>query len=147
MSNYTITYPVTQQPVLSIDQQLMVKSLSVTIASDQTPIPISGSITVSNPSVGLNNAGLPTSSNLIGGDDGGILRPLGVTYTGGVAYLRVDTSGFISPSAATSTNQVTGNNYLSSIDGKIPSSLTVTSTRLLVDGSGVTQPILSLIHI
>ncbi len=30
---------------------------------------------------------------------------------------------------------------LSTLNGKIPSSLTVTSTRLLVDGSGVTQPI------
>lgn len=30
---------------------------------------------------------------------------------------------------------------LSTIDGKIPSNLTVSSTRLLVDGSGVTQPV------
>lgn len=30
---------------------------------------------------------------------------------------------------------------LSSLNGKVPSGLTVTSTRLLVDGSGVTQPI------
>jgi len=30
---------------------------------------------------------------------------------------------------------------LSTLNGKIPSSLTVTSTRLLVDGSGVTQPV------
>lgn len=43
--------------------------------------------------------------------------------------------------AATSANQSTANSSLSSIDGKIPSNLTVTSTRLLVDGSGVTQPI------
>lgn len=43
--------------------------------------------------------------------------------------------------AATSANQTTGNSSLSSIDGKIPASLTVTSTRLLVDGSGVTQPV------
>lgn len=43
--------------------------------------------------------------------------------------------------ASTSANQTTANSSLSSIDGKIPSSLTVTSSRLLVDGSGVTQPI------
>jgi hypothetical protein len=30
---------------------------------------------------------------------------------------------------------------LTSIDGKVPANLTVTSTRLLVDGSGVTQPV------
>lgn len=43
--------------------------------------------------------------------------------------------------AATAALQTTGNTSLSSIDGKIPASLTVTSTRLLVDGSGVTQPV------
>ena len=42
---------------------------------------------------------------------------------------------------ATAANQNTGNSSLSSIDGKIPASLTVTATRLLVDGSGVTQPV------
>lgn len=43
--------------------------------------------------------------------------------------------------AATSALQTTGNTSLSSIDGKVPSGLTVTSTRLLVDASGTTQPI------
>lgn len=43
--------------------------------------------------------------------------------------------------AATSANQTTTNTSLASIDGKLPSNLTVTATRLLVDGSGVTQPI------
>lgn len=43
--------------------------------------------------------------------------------------------------ASTSAKQDTGNNSLSSIDTKLPNNLTVTSTRLLVDGSGVTQPI------
>lgn len=37
--------------------------------------------------------------------------------------------------------QDTGNASLASIDTKVPSNLTVTSTRLLVDGSGVTQPV------
>lgn len=44
-------------------------------------------------------------------------------------------------SLATASNQTTTNNNLSSIDGKLPSNLTVNSTRLLVDGSGVTQPV------
>jgi len=43
--------------------------------------------------------------------------------------------------AATSANQTTTNTSLSSINTKLPSNLTVTSTRLLVDGSGVTQPV------
>jgi hypothetical protein len=50
--------------------------------------------------------------------------------------------------AATAANQVTEISHLAdidtqtaSIDGKIPANLTVTATRLLVDGSGVVQPI------
>jgi len=43
--------------------------------------------------------------------------------------------------ASTSALQTTGNTSLSSIDGKVPANLTVTATRLLVDGSGVTQPV------
>jgi len=43
--------------------------------------------------------------------------------------------------AATSANQATEISSLSSIDTKVPSNLTVTATRLLVDGSGVTQPV------
>ena len=44
-------------------------------------------------------------------------------------------------SLATTSNQTTGNNTLSSINNKLPSNLTVNATRLLVDGSGVTQPV------
>ncbi len=48
----------------------------------------------------------------------------------------IDTTGL-----ATSANQTTANSTLSTINTKLPSNLTVTSTRLLVDGSGVTQPV------
>lgn len=43
-----------------------------------TPIPITGSISATNPSVGSNNTTLPTSSTLIGGSDGTDLRSLRV---------------------------------------------------------------------
>lgn len=43
--------------------------------------------------------------------------------------------------AATASNQITGNTSLATIATNIPAGLTVTSTRLLVDGSGVTQPV------
>ena len=66
-------------------------------------------VTATNPSVGTNNSPTPTSSTLIGGEDGGNIRPVGVTNSGGVNYMKVDTSGFISPSASTSTNQTNGN--------------------------------------
>lgn len=72
------------------------------------------------------------------------------TVTGANA-LKVDGSAATQPisaaslplptGAATSAAQSIGNTSLSSIDTKLPSSLTVTSTRLLVDNSGVTQPI------
>ena len=43
--------------------------------------------------------------------------------------------------AATEAKQDAGNTSLASLDTKLPSSLTVSGTRLLVDGSGVTQPV------
>ncbi len=43
--------------------------------------------------------------------------------------------------AATSANQASQQTSLNNLDSKIPSNLTVSSTRLLVDNSGVTQPI------
>jgi hypothetical protein len=56
--------------------------------------------------------------------------------------ITVDASSLPLPTgASTSALQTTGNTSLGNIDTKIPSNLTVTSTRLLVDGSGVTQPI------
>lgn len=97
-------------------------------------LPVSGTINASNPSVGNNSGVTPTSSTLIGGDDGGVLRPVGVTNYGGVNYLRVDTSGFINPGAATATNQVTGNASLSSIDGKL-TSVSVGSLPSIPSGS------------
>lgn len=45
------------------------------------------------------------------------------------------------PDAATATKQDTGNASLSSIDGKLPSGMAVSTGRLVVDGSGVTQPV------
>ena len=57
----------------------------------------------------------------------------------------VTVSGTVTANAGTNLNTSTlaiesGGN-LDSINGKIPSNLTVSSTRLLVDGSGVTQPV------
>jgi len=75
-------------------------------------------------------------------------NPLSLTTAGA---LRVDNSAVTQPisaaslplpsGASTSALQTTGNTSLGNIDTKIPSNLTVTSTRLLVDGSGVTQPV------
>jgi hypothetical protein len=53
----------------TLGQSTMAGSLSVVIASDQTPIPISGSITATNPSVGLTGDPVPTSATFIGGEN------------------------------------------------------------------------------
>jgi len=49
---------------------------------------ITGAITISNPSVGVNGAAIPTSSNQAGGkDDSGNLRPLHVDSSGNLNVL------------------------------------------------------------
>ena len=52
----------------------MANSLPVTLASDQTAIPVSGSITATNPSVATNNAAPPSSSTIIGFNDNGVAQ-------------------------------------------------------------------------
>lgn len=56
-----------------------------------------------------------------------------------------NSGGSVTANAGTNLNTsllaLESGGHLASIDTKIPSNLTVTSTRLLVDGSGVTQPI------
>lgn len=56
---------------------------------------------------------------------------------------KVDVSGssVTVTGVATEAKQDAANSSLGSIDSKLPSSLTVASSRLLVDGSGVTQPV------
>ena len=46
------------------------------------PIPVSGTVTAANASVGLNGAAIPTSSTQVGGTDGVNLRPWGVDAAG-----------------------------------------------------------------
>ncbi len=52
----------------------------------------------------------------------------------------VDTGAVVISSSALPTGAAT-ESTLSALNGKIPANLTVTSTRLLTDGSGVTQPV------
>lgn len=57
--------------------------------------------------------------------------------------LKVDGSAVTQPVSGTfwQATQPVSDTATASINGKIPSNLTVTATRLLVDGSGVTQPV------
>ena len=89
----------------------------------------------------------------------GNMSPLSLTQRG---YLRVEVAGggvvsTFTPNRSASIGSTVepsidtfgrmrvvdtaANGFLSAINTKIPSNLTVTSTRLLVDGSGVTQPV------
>lgn len=125
---------------------LTVTSTRLLIDGSGVTQPISGSISVSNfPStqnVSVTNASGASAVNI---QDGGN----SITVDGTVAATQSGTwnitnvSGTVSlpTGASTSALQTTGNSSLSSIDSKVPSNLTVTSTRLLVDGSGVTQPV------
>jgi hypothetical protein len=108
-------------PLLPPGQATMAASNPVVIASNQTAVPVS---LASLPS-------LATGSNAIGSITN---TAFGISGTL-PAYASTPTFniGTISTIATEST--------LSTLNTKIPSNLTVTSTRLLVDGSGVTQPV------
>jgi len=60
----------------TLGQKAMAASTPVVISSDQTAIPISGSVTATNPSIGVDGAAAPTSSTQIGGTDGTNLQSL-----------------------------------------------------------------------
>lgn len=103
-----------------------------------TPVPVSGTVTATNPSVGTTGATAPTSATL----SGGIAATTGATLTAGnlgdlslnlSSGLRVDGSAVTQPvsaaslplptGAATSANQVTELASLASIDAGIPAAL------------------------
>jgi len=78
----------------------------------------SGTVTASNPSVASTGAAVPASATFIGFEDtSGDLSSVVLTASG---ELPVSAASLPLPSgAATAANQVTGNNSLASIDGKI----------------------------
>ena len=87
----------------SLGQKTMANSAPVVISSDQSAIPITGSITASNPSVGTTGSAVPASGTLIGGTDGTNLRGIKTDASG---ELQVDVlSSALPAGAATSANQ------------------------------------------
>jgi len=128
-----------------IPSGLTVKAASTpAVATDQAlvvAISPNTSITASNPSVSLTGSSVPTQATMVGGTDGTNLRAVRVSSTGVVS---VDGSATTQPISAASLPLPTGaatEATISTLNTKIPSNLTVTSTRLLIDGSGVTQPV------
>ena len=141
--NATLSSLDTKTP--TVGQKLSAASSPVVISSDQSPIPITGSITANDPSVGVVGVAVPASATQNAGRDGsGNLRAIAVTTTG---TQLVDGSAVTQPvsatalplptGAATSAAQSSGNVSLSSIDSKLSS----TGSALRVDGSATTQPV------
>lgn len=103
----------------SLGQKPMAGSTSVTIASNQTAIPITGTISASNPSVGSNGSGAPTSSTQIGFRDGsGNLQ----AFTGSASGVAI-------------TGTVTSNQGTSPWVSSIPSGVAITNTPTVVQGT------------
>lgn len=136
-------------------QAAMAGSTPVVIASDQSPIPITGTIMSTTASVGTTGSAVPGSADFVGGKDpsgnlqgmlldtGGSLQVAGEgtpgTPAGGVASVQgvaggqelpISVAALPLPSgAATSANQSTANASLASVDGK----MTTTGNGLKVD--------------
>jgi hypothetical protein len=80
----------------SLGQKTMANSTSVTMASNQTPISITGNITATNPSVSTNGTAAPTSSTQIGGvDQAGNLTPLVIGAQGITVSANQSTSPWV----------------------------------------------------
>lgn len=143
-----------------LGQDTMANSLPVVIASDQSTVPVSaaslplpsGAATETTLS-GINTkipANLTVSSTRLLVDGSGVTQPVSgsVSVSGSVAVtgpltnteLRA-TAVPVSAASLPLPSDASTETTLSALNGKVPANLTVSSTRLLVDGSGVTQPI------
>jgi hypothetical protein len=112
------------------------RALVVSLSPNTAPVVVSGTVAVSNfPATQVVSGTVSISGSVA------VTGPLTDAQLRASAVPISAASLPLPSGAATSALQTTGNTSLSSIDSKIPSGLTVTSTRLLVDGSGVTQPV------
>jgi len=99
----------------SLGQKAMAASVPVVLASDQSAIPVSAT--------NLDIRDLTSASDSVAAVQSGTWNINNI-------------AGTVSLPTGAATEST-----LSTLNGKIPSGLTVTSTRLLVDGSGVIQPV------
>lgn len=113
-----------------------------------TVVPVSGTVTATNASIGTTGAAAPASATQVGGSDGTTLRALLVSATGVVS---VDGSAVTQPISAASLPLPTGaatlakQPALGTAGTASADVITVqgiaSMTPLLVNGSGATQPI------
>ena len=123
-------------------------ALSAQITTDGTNWITPTNAVFKNMVTGANSVTIPSASvgiwqiEVIGHAKFRISALAAVTGTATIALrAAADTSQVSVAGVSTAANQNTGNASLTSINTKLPSDLTVTATRLLVDGSGVTQPV------
>lgn len=94
----------------SLGQKTMANSTSVTVASDQTPVAITGSITATNPSVSPNGSAVPAQSTYVGMNANGTLVGISGSSRGvfidGSNYTQI-VSGSITVTSNSSGSQVT----------------------------------------
>jgi hypothetical protein len=130
----------------TLGQKTMAGSAPVVIASDQSAIPISGSVTATNASIGATGAATPASATLIGGTDGANLQAAHISAAGLVS---VDGSGVTQPVSGTvavsnfpATQPVSGTVAATqSGTWTVQPGNTANTTAWKVDGSAVTQPV------
>lgn len=107
-----------------------------------TPVPVSGSVTATNPSVSATGAAVPASATMVGGSDGTTLRALKVSAAG---VLSVDGSATTQPISGTvtadaGTGTFTTNQVATSVavfqDGAIAFGSLTTSFQTVVTAGG-----------
>lgn len=116
-----------------------------------TPLPVSGTVTASNPSVSATGAAVPASATMVGGTDGTDLRALAVSASGVLSTSAAqsgtwnidDITGTVSlpTGAATEAKQPAFGTAGTSSADVLTVQGRAAMTPLLVDGSGSTQPI------
>ncbi|HAB99250.1 MAG TPA: hypothetical protein DCE71_05460, partial [Parachlamydiales bacterium] len=119
----------------SLGQKVMASSAPVVIASDQSPIPITGSITSTNSANGNTGSAVPAEATQVAGRDGsGNLRALSVSASGvlDVAGPLTDTQLRATPVPITGSISV-ANNANGTPGSAVPSEATQVGGR---DGSG-----------
>lgn len=125
----------------TLGQAISANSSPVVIASDQTPIPVSGTITVGSSALPTNAAqesgghlaSIDTKTPALGQTTSSASQP--VTIASDQSAVPISAASLPLPSgASTAANQTTGNNSLASIDGKI---VTVNTGAVVISSSAL----------
>lgn len=116
----TARYPAGSATTITgpLGQATMAASIPVVIASNQTAIPVSGTVTATNASVSTTGSAVPASATMVGGTDGTNLRALAVSA-----------AGVLSVDASATTQPVSGTVAVSNFPATQPVSGTVTVTQ------------------